>query len=410
MIRITSFPIFIFLATLSLFSFHAHAQYCASKGTTYNYEWIKEVKMNSMSSLSGGNGYRLFSTPVFQINTGSNQLNLVPGFSSNVYSEKWSVFIDFNQDGVFGTGETVFNGTSTTALAGTVTVPTTAKSGSTRMRVSMAYSMAPMPCSNFTYGEVEDYTVNINNTTPPPSTTVITTTLGGFDKTYSKDLVIIAKFSKGGVLYNSSQFFSTSLGFSRQISLEVDKGTQIEWSAKVYLATTTEEYIPASCSSIVGTKCMTSAGSVGQSVIFKLKEHAPPPIPPAFDQTINFNNLFGGVSYQPGPSTVIDGVTVTTTANYFYNFSGFPFTSGHLGVINGTFNFPAPVLNLSFQASGQCTNCVQTVNITANGQVVGSFTLNYNVVSNIVINLPFPTTSVNFNQSIKMDNLSIDYQ
>ncbi|HLP46613.1 MAG TPA: GEVED domain-containing protein, partial [Candidatus Kapabacteria bacterium] len=65
-------------------------------------------------------------------------------------------------DGDFAdTGEQVYSGSGKTAKTGSFTVPTTASTGNTRIRVSMKYSSAPTYCVTFTYGEVEDYTANI---------------------------------------------------------------------------------------------------------------------------------------------------------------------------------------------------------------------------------------------------------
>jgi hypothetical protein len=46
-------------------------------------------------------------------------------------------------------------------VSGTITIPSSVTSGATRMRVSMKYNAVPTSCESFTYGEVEDYTVNI---------------------------------------------------------------------------------------------------------------------------------------------------------------------------------------------------------------------------------------------------------
>ena len=47
-------------------------------------------------------------------------------------------------------------------VTGSFNVPANALSGSTTMRVSMKYHKAASACEVFTYGEVEDYTVNIS--------------------------------------------------------------------------------------------------------------------------------------------------------------------------------------------------------------------------------------------------------
>jgi hypothetical protein len=62
-------------------------------------------------------------------------------------------------------GETVWTKTAstTTPVSGTFTIPATATLGSTRMRVSMKYNGVPTSCEAFSYGQVEDYTINITS-------------------------------------------------------------------------------------------------------------------------------------------------------------------------------------------------------------------------------------------------------
>lgn len=50
------------------------------------------------------------------------------------------------------------------ATVETITIPTSASLGSTRMRVSMRWNADMSPCTDIPYGEVEDYTVYINGT------------------------------------------------------------------------------------------------------------------------------------------------------------------------------------------------------------------------------------------------------
>jgi hypothetical protein len=89
-------------------------------------------------------------------------------FSGATTYQTWaSVYIDYNQNGLFDTGELAFsqNNPNTTPFttSGTVTIPVTALTGNTRMRVILVESgtAAQAACTSFTYGEVEDYTINI---------------------------------------------------------------------------------------------------------------------------------------------------------------------------------------------------------------------------------------------------------
>lgn len=140
------------------------ATYCASKGGTSSYEWIQQVAIAGVTRSSGNNaGYADF-TSAAALNlsrSASNAVAVTPGFSSGSYTESWRVWIDFNHDAVFSDSEIVYSGTSSGALSSAFSVPSTALSGTTRMRVSMAYGSAPPACGTFSYGEVEDYTVGI---------------------------------------------------------------------------------------------------------------------------------------------------------------------------------------------------------------------------------------------------------
>jgi len=67
----------------------------------------------------------------------------------------------------------VFSGTGSSTVSGSFTVASGVDIV-TRMRVSMKYSGAPTSCETFTYGEVEDYTVNISPGTVQPPTAAFT--------------------------------------------------------------------------------------------------------------------------------------------------------------------------------------------------------------------------------------------
>lgn len=88
---------------------------------------------------------------------------MTPGFRSASYRENWRVWVDFNQDGVFGANESVLTGSSRKPVPGYIHVPPNAALGLTRMRVSMRWGGIPAPCGVMRWGEVEDYTVNISN-------------------------------------------------------------------------------------------------------------------------------------------------------------------------------------------------------------------------------------------------------
>jgi len=148
------------------------SNYCALRGSTSSYEWIGAVKYGTINNVSGNNGgYRDYSTVQFNMPTGANLLQLTPGFSSSTYTEKWSVYLDLNRDRAFTASELMYTSSSSSAVTANFSIPATATAGPTRMRVVMSYGSATPPlCGSFSYGEVEDYTVNIQTgSTPPPS-------------------------------------------------------------------------------------------------------------------------------------------------------------------------------------------------------------------------------------------------
>ncbi|TAE52600.1 MAG: T9SS C-terminal target domain-containing protein, partial [Bacteroidetes bacterium] len=140
--------------------------YCTSQGSNSSQEWLQKVVVGTINNTSGNNGgYGNFTALSTNLTRGATiSLTLTPGWASTVFREAYRIWIDYNQDGDFlDAGEQVFNRTRTTAtpITGSFIVPTTATLGTTRMRVSMKYNASPTSCEVFSFGEVEDYTVNI---------------------------------------------------------------------------------------------------------------------------------------------------------------------------------------------------------------------------------------------------------
>ncbi|WP_281323120.1 GEVED domain-containing protein [Flavobacterium aestivum] len=140
--------------------------YCTSQGNSVADEKIGKVQLGTISNTStGGTGYTDFTSISTNLTVGTaNTITVTPAWTSTVYSEGYSVWIDYNQDGDFAdSGEQVWTkaASTTTPVSGTFTIPVTATLGATRMRVSMKYNGVPTACEAFSYGQVEDYTVNI---------------------------------------------------------------------------------------------------------------------------------------------------------------------------------------------------------------------------------------------------------
>jgi Leucine-rich repeat (LRR) protein len=143
----------------------AQLQYCSAGGQNTNYEWIASVSVNGQqNATSSDGGYGDHSSVEFSAAAGQNvAIELEPGFAGSSYQENWSVWVDYNGDGVFENSEQVVASSSNSVATANFVVPTQALNGQVRMRVAMQWGGAPGACGSFTYGEVEDYTLLINN-------------------------------------------------------------------------------------------------------------------------------------------------------------------------------------------------------------------------------------------------------
>ncbi|MFN8274860.1 MAG: GEVED domain-containing protein [Flavobacteriaceae bacterium] len=155
--------------TVSVTTSTATTTYCTSQGNSTADEKIGKVVFGTISNTSTGTaGYENFTAQSTNTVRGTAYtITITPSWTSTVYNEGYAVFIDYNQDGDFAdTGETVWTKTAskTTPVTGSITIPATASLGATRMRVSMKYNAVPTACEAFSYGQVEDYTVNITST------------------------------------------------------------------------------------------------------------------------------------------------------------------------------------------------------------------------------------------------------
>lgn len=141
--------------------------YCSASATNTSDERIGNVKFGTINNTSTGTaGYENFTSISTNVTRGNTYtISVTPVWTSTVYNEAYAVYIDYNGDGDFtDSGELAWSktGSTTSPAIGSITIPASASLGTTRMRVMMKYSTAPTsPCGSYTYGQVEDYTLNI---------------------------------------------------------------------------------------------------------------------------------------------------------------------------------------------------------------------------------------------------------
>lgn len=141
--------------------------YCSATATNTADERIGNVKFGTINNTSTGTaGYENFTSVSTNVTRGTAYtISVTPVWTSTKYNEAYAVYIDYNKDGDFtDSGELVWTktGSQTSPVTGSITIPSTATLGNTRMRVMMQYSSVPSSsCGSYTYGQVEDYTLNI---------------------------------------------------------------------------------------------------------------------------------------------------------------------------------------------------------------------------------------------------------
>ena len=154
--------------------------YCVAGSIYTTYEYISNVSLGSINQTSGNvtGGYQDFTSlsTTLQIGT-SYSATITVG---NPYtSDQILIWIDWNQDGDFtDADENVYasiGSFSTPHIISGFTPPSGALLGNTRMRIRLHDSGAgpnSTPCGNSSYGEVEDYSINlISNTCSPVNIT-----------------------------------------------------------------------------------------------------------------------------------------------------------------------------------------------------------------------------------------------
>jgi len=157
---------------LTTFSWQVNAQYCTSTFSNQTWEFVTNVNYAGINNTTTGSGpsndYTALVATVNPGGTNTISVSIDPDANDYVYA-----FIDWNQNDVLNDAGEVYTLATSTASAGphtmNITVPGGATLGNTRMRVMVDWdNPTPDPCRAATFGEVEDYTVNVTNVIGDP--------------------------------------------------------------------------------------------------------------------------------------------------------------------------------------------------------------------------------------------------
>jgi PKD repeat protein len=148
--------------------------YCSSSYSNTSDDNISNVTIGTINNSSGSVGYEDFTAISTDLSLGSTNAISVDVTVNGSWVQNVWVWIDWNQDCDFDDTNEAFDLGETDGTAGvhtisnTIQVPGNAFLGSTRMRIIEQYNSDPSSCSTGTYGETEDYSVNVIPNTQPP--------------------------------------------------------------------------------------------------------------------------------------------------------------------------------------------------------------------------------------------------
>jgi len=141
--------------------------YCTNTNTVGTTHYISNVTTTgAVTNISNSTGFSTSGYGNFTGMSASQYQGSVVNFSitEGGGSMGFGIWVDWNQDGDFAdAGEQVYNSAGYYITAtGSFTVPLTATTGNTRMRVVGDYlSTSPVACPGNSYTECEDYTFNV---------------------------------------------------------------------------------------------------------------------------------------------------------------------------------------------------------------------------------------------------------
>ena len=134
-------------------------EYCEGSGG--GDEYISMVEVGDISNTSGEDGYADYTDQSTLMQVGEPyEITVTNGNSYS--SDQCGIWIDWDQNGEFDDEEIQVLGTPGHGpYTATITPPVGSVSGQTTMRVRIIFTGDLDPCGTTTYGEVEDYAINV---------------------------------------------------------------------------------------------------------------------------------------------------------------------------------------------------------------------------------------------------------
>ncbi|HYD22900.1 MAG TPA: GEVED domain-containing protein, partial [Flavipsychrobacter sp.] len=262
-----------------------------SVGDLINSLQIAGTTLPNMAGCNGqANGWRVNASPVFNLTIGSTYTY---AYTTGTYQQGLAIWIDVNGNNIFDSAERLVAHASSSGGSGTFTIPTSAVPGSGRkMRVRCSYVSTPPAtgaCASQSYGETEDFTVNIiapTNCSGMPTAGSVSTTGG---TTFC---------GSGAPTFTVSGYSATN-------------GISLQWQYSTNGGVTWNNYSGQTSSSL-------NPGTITQTTMVRVSVYC----------------LYSGLTNTTTPVTITVNPypTITTTASEFFNCT----TSSNTISVSGT--------------------------------------------------------------------------
>lgn len=145
--------------------------YCTAGTTNTTFERITNVTMGSINNATGASSYSNFTNLSTNVSVGVAQ-SITVTIGNPYSSDRVLIWCDWNRNGTLtDAGEAVFaSAQGVGPFTTSITPPAGTTAGAVRMRIRLTDAAAGAnltPCGTSTYGEVEDYTLNVTSTLAP---------------------------------------------------------------------------------------------------------------------------------------------------------------------------------------------------------------------------------------------------
>jgi hypothetical protein len=136
--------------------------YCFATGGDCD-EYIVRVTLNEIDNVTSCSGYANYTNLSTDMSVGQTYTLTVYNGSLDWPTDQAGAWVDWNQNEVFEANEAIpMSGTPGVGpYVGLISPPVGAAAGPTRLRTRITYNQTPDPCGTTSYGEVEDYTINV---------------------------------------------------------------------------------------------------------------------------------------------------------------------------------------------------------------------------------------------------------